>query len=83
MNTTQFTPDQIRTANVAARKAGYGRATEIKINPDIPEPRVVHHTRFGFRKFTTGEYVSNAYRAKFGWKNTFYQNAETVVEIPA
>lgn len=83
MNTTQFTTVQIRTANAAARRAGYGKATEIKINPDISEPRVVRHTRFGFRKFTTGEYVPNAYRAKFGWKNTFYQNAETVVEIPA
>ena len=29
----------------------------------------------GYRKNTTGEYVPNAYRRNFGWKNTFYQRA--------
>lgn len=34
--------------------------------------------RFGYRKYTTGEYVSNKYRAHFGWKNTYYQPAEII-----
>ena len=43
---------------------------------------VRHHQRSGYRKHTTGQYVPNAYRANFGWKNTYYQNAEWVVEVP-
>lgn len=41
------------------------------------------YTPPGYRKFTTGEYVSNAYRDKFGWKNTYYQAAcMDVVLVP-
>jgi hypothetical protein len=65
-------------ANSIARKNGYGKATKILVGN---HNRVVSHTPYGYRKFTTGEYVPNAYRAKFGWKNTYYQEAETIVEI--
>ena len=73
------TPQQI--ANSAARAAGHGRATEI-VYRLIPKPEVVSHTPYGYRKYTTGEYVPNAYRSKFGWKNTYYQAAETTVALP-
>lgn len=79
----EITNSQKTYANAIARKNGCGRATEIRINPNITEGRVVGHTRYGYRKYTTGAYIPNAYRANFGWKNTYYQNAETIVEIPA
>jgi|WetSurMetagenome_2_1015567.scaffolds.fasta_scaffold526152_1 hypothetical protein len=40
-------------------------------------------TCFGYRKCTTGEYVSNAYRQNFGWKNTYYQNAQLAITFAA
>lgn len=65
-------------ANKIARQNGYGKATEVIFgNKD----RIVSHTKYGYRKYSTGQYVPNAYLAKFGWKNTYYQNAETVVEV--
>lgn len=64
--------------NAVARKNGYGIATEIIIGD---EDRVISHISYGYRKITTGEYVPNAYRRKFGWKNTFYQQAKTVVML--
>jgi hypothetical protein len=70
-----------KLANSTARKAGCGRATTIKFGP-AEEPRVIDRTPCGYRKKTTGEYVPRAYLRKFGWKNTYYQNAECVVEIP-
>ena len=73
-----FTPEQIKRANAIARQAGHGAATRIVLGP---EDAVIDHTSYGYRKFTTGEYVSNAYRAKFGWKNTYYQCAETTVQL--
>ena len=70
--------DIIKKANIIARQAGYGWATKIiEGNQD----RVVSHVDYGYRKNTTGEYVPNAYRNNFGWKNTYYQAAETVVEV--
>jgi hypothetical protein len=66
-------------ANRIARKAGYGKAT--KIVHAGGEPRVISHTKYGYRKTTTGQYVPNSYRNHFGWKNTYYQAAETVVNI--
>lgn len=69
-----------RRANSVARKNGYGRATLIALGT---KDRVLDHVPFGYRKNTTYEYVPNAYRNKFGWKNTFYQNAETTVEVDA
>ena len=79
----EVTREQQRAANVAARKAGFGWATDVRVNPEITEARVVAHTPYGYRKNTTGQYVPTSYRSNFGWKNTYYQNAETVVEIPA
>lgn len=67
-----------RYANSVARKHGHSIATEIILGS---EDRVVSSTPYGFRKYTTGEYVPNAYRANFGWKNTYYQHAECVVEV--
>jgi hypothetical protein len=65
-------------ANSIARKAGYHSATEIILGDG---DRVADHTRYGYRKNTTGEYVANAYRNNFGWKNTYYQRAITVVMV--
>ena len=66
-----------KIANIIARQAGYGSATRIVYGKG--PARVVSHTRYGYRKTTTGQYVPNAYRAHFGWKNTYYQPAETTV----
>lgn len=67
-----------RRANSIARKEGHGRATEIVLGT---QDRVISHTHFGHRKYTTGEYVPKSYLANFGWKNTYYQHAETKVEV--
>lgn len=67
-----------QVANSIARAAGYGRATEIVAHGFVG---VVSRTPYGYRKWTTGEYVPNSYRRNFGWKNTYYQNAETVVSV--
>ena len=72
------TKEAQKRANIIARRAGFGSATSI-IYGD--EDKVVSHTSYGYRKRTTGEYVSNSYRNKFGWKNTYYQRAETVVML--
>ncbi len=73
-----ITAEQQKRANTIARQAGYGKATTVVLGN---QDRVVSHVRFGYRKSTTGEYVPNAYRSNFGWKNTYYQHAETTVEI--
>lgn len=65
-------------ANSIARKHGYGVATKVLFGY---QNRVVSRVEPGYRKYTTGEYVSTAYRNNFGWKNTYYQKAETVVEV--
>lgn len=67
-----------KKANKIARKHGYLRATKIVFGDTN---QLISHTNYGYRKKTTGEYVGNAYRNKFGWKNTYYQRAETVVEL--
>jgi len=67
-----------RTANIIARRDGYSIATKILRGPDN---KVIEHISYGYRKYTTGEYVPNAYRDKFGWKNTYYQHAETIVMV--
>ena len=81
---TNPTPEQSRRANSIARKAGYGRATKIWVNEPIDgdiQPKVLSHISYGYRKYSTGEYVPNSYLKNFGWKNTYYQQAETVVLI--
>ena len=67
-----------KTANAIARRSGYGVATTVILGT---EDRVLSHTRYGYRKYTTGEYVSNKYRNHFGWKNTYYQPALTTVVV--
>ena len=75
-----ITQEIIRKANSIARKNWYGKATQIIFGT---EDRRVSHTGYGYRKYTTGEYVCNKYRSNFGWKNTYYQPAETVVMVKA
>lgn len=71
-------PVIVRKANSIARRAGFGFATHIEIGN---EDKVVDHICYGYRKKTTGQYVPKKYLNNFGWKNTFYQHAETKVTI--
>lgn len=75
---SHITPEIQLKANIIARKAGYGTATAIVLGD---ENKVVSHVPYGWRKYSTGEYVPNAYRNNFGWKNTYYQAAETTVMV--
>jgi hypothetical protein len=68
----------IKTPNQIARTARMNHATTITVGDDS---RVLSTTPYGYRKYTTGEYVSNKYRANFGWKNTYYQHAECSVLV--
>lgn len=69
-------------ANRIARKAGYMRADIIMLEDMWDgDDYVADHIRYGYRKYTTGEYVPLAYRSKFGWKNTYYQPACTTVVL--
>ena len=65
-------PTIVKRANSVARKNGHSIATHVDIGT---EDKLVERVHFGYRKYTTGEYVSSAYRRNFGWKNTYYQNA--------
>ncbi len=65
-------------ANKIARANGFHSATKIIFGC---ENKILDRTDYGYRKYSTGEYVPNAYRANFGWKNTYYQHAQTVVQI--
>ena len=71
---------QIRKANVIARAAGFNRATRIVSGK---ENKVIDYVQPGYRKYSNNQYVSNAYRNNFGWKNTYYQHAICVVSITA
>ena len=70
-----------RLANSVARKNGHGSATEILFE-DVEKPYIKSHTSRGYRKYTTGEYVPKKYLSNFGWKNTYYQHAQTTVVLP-
>ncbi|MFA5401701.1 MAG: hypothetical protein WC359_14720 [Dehalococcoidia bacterium] len=65
-------------ANRIARQAGHVRANRIVVGD---RAKVVKHIAYGYRKYTTGEYVSTKYRSCFGWKNTYYQHAITTVML--
>jgi hypothetical protein len=67
-----------KQANIVARNNGYGKADVFVIGD---ENKIIKHISYGYRKYTTGEYVPNAYRNNFGWKNTYYQSAYTKVMI--
>jgi hypothetical protein len=75
---SNVTPTQQKIANKIARKNGHGSATIVILGK---KNRVLDHIRYGYRKYTTDQYVPNAYLSNFGWKNTYYQNAITTVEI--
>ena len=66
--------DTQKIANVFARKYGYGRATKVTFDPTLSDHKLGEVVQGGYRKNTTGEYVPNAYRSNFGWKNTYYQH---------
>lgn len=68
-------------ANCVARRHGHNVATRITY-ADVPEPTLGKTTGYGYVKNTTGEYVFNAYRRNFGWKNTHYQAATCEVILP-
>ena len=68
-------------ANTIARKSGHNEATEIKFK-SCKRGFVESSTAYGYCKYSTDEYVCNAYLNKFGWKNTYYQHAECVVVLP-
>lgn len=71
-----------KIANSIARRNGYGKATKIIFDPAVTAPCVVHRLDPGYRKYTTGQYVPKKYLSNFGWKNTFYQHAETTIAFP-
>lgn len=71
-------PKLVIKANSIARQHHCGKATEIEIGN---ENKIISFVSCGYRKYTTGEYVSNAYRANFGWKNTYYQTAQCKVMV--
>lgn len=77
-NTRDLKREQQKLANSVARKFSYGKACEFQWGDS---DKVVSHVPYGYRKKTTHEYVPNAYRNNFGWKNTYYQKAETVVQL--
>ena len=76
--TCDITPEIQRKANAIARKRGYGTASQIVLGK---KDKILEHIPYGYRKYTTGEYVPHAYRKNFGWKNTYYQEAYTLVMI--
>jgi hypothetical protein len=68
-------------ANITAQKVNMNCATKILFK-NCKKPYVKDYTQFGYRKFTTDEYVPNSYMRKFGWKNCYYQSAECIVVLP-
>lgn len=77
-NMKKLSIDPQVVANSRAHRSGASTATIIVGN----NLYVREHIPFGYRKYTTGEYVHKAYRRNFGWKNTYYQHAECTVEVP-
>ena len=78
-----ITLEQFRAAR--KRAASFARhhgckMTQFEISETKPTG-IVERTEYGYRKYTTGEYVSNAYRRNFGWRNTYYQEAHTRVRV--
>jgi len=70
-----------KLANSIARQKGYGSATEVLFG-NCFQAEVIDRTDYGYRKKTTGQYVPKKYLMNFGWKNTYYQHAETVILLP-
>jgi hypothetical protein len=78
ITTMEITKEQQKRANIIARRNGHNKATKIVFGDS---DKIVSTIAFGYRKKTTGEYVSNSYRKNFGWKNTYYQRVECVVML--
>ena len=74
----ELTDRLITRANALARRHGLGHATEIVAGD---HDAMIRWQSAGYRKNTTGEYVSARYRANFGWKNTYYQPLECIVML--
>lgn len=70
-----------KLANSCARKHRAGKATDIVFD-DVPKPTLVRHLKGCYVKRSDGTEVSNAYRRKFGWKNTEYRHAATTIAMP-
>lgn len=70
-----------KLANSVAKNNYYGKATSITFK-NVKKPEIGETISHGHRKYTTGEYVPNAYLQNFGWKNTFYQKAKCEVILP-
>lgn len=67
-------------ANAISRAAGFGVCTELQFT-HCENPKI-YHTKYGYRKYSSGEYVPMAHLRNFGWKNTYYQSAEVTVFVP-
>ena len=78
--TPTLTAEIQKRANSVARKHGHGKATHV-IFGYCANDHISDSTPYGYRKNTTGEYVPNAYRNHFGWKNTYYQHAKCTVVL--
>ena len=70
-----------KIGNSIARQNGCGTADKIVFKP-VTCFFVSDHIDRGYRKYTTGQYVPKKYLSNFGWKNTYYQHAETTVALP-
>lgn len=77
-----------QVATKLARELGFRGATLVTIveSRDYPtdvigESTIIRSCKYGYRKYTTGEYVSKSYRKNFGWRNTYYQPAVCHVKI--
>jgi len=74
----------LRKARSFAMRHGFGaQSVRVEIRPELTEPKILSRTDPGYRKKTTGQYVPNKYLQNFGWKNTYYQCADTLVGMPA
>lgn len=71
-----------QVANAIARQWGSPWATDYVITAST-KCGYRDYVRHGYRKNTTGEYVSTSYRAHFGWKNTYYQALAITAVISA
>ena len=68
-----------KIANSIARKAGYGKATEIHFS-DIEKGKVMWHNPWGFRT-NSGKFFAHVRTTRYAW-NGRYESAETAVLLP-
>ena len=70
----------VRFVEQAIREQGTGWSA-LEVSTHLGNCTSTAYTPYGYRKNTTGEYVSHAYRSNFGWKNTYYQRAILAVSF--